>query len=102
HEVVDEQLAAAIEQFGQCARAVAGVEAVFLVDRDPWQFAALPREFVAQPGVLLLAGEQLVAGSCPLFPCSDLVTGHCLDSPFSWVAAAWPGQRADEVSHRRG
>jgi hypothetical protein len=65
--MVDEQLAAAIEQLSQLARAVVRVEAVLLLDPDPRQLAPLPRQLVAQPGELLLADEQLLAGSCPLF-----------------------------------
>ena len=76
--MIDEQLAAAVKDFRQRAWAVVGVEAVLLLDPDPGQFAPLPRQLVARSSVLLLAGKQLLAGSCPLFPCSDLVIRHCL------------------------
>jgi hypothetical protein len=65
--VVDDELRAAVEQLRQLACAVVGVEAVLLLDPDPRKLPALPRQLVAQPCVLLLAGEQLLAGSCPLF-----------------------------------
>ena len=76
HEVVDEQLAAAVEQLRQRARAVVGREPVLLLDPDPGQLAPLPGQLVAQPGVLLLAREQLVAGGRPLLAAHDLVIGH--------------------------
>jgi hypothetical protein len=75
-EVIDEQLAAAVEQLRQRARTGVGLEAVILLDSDPGHLAPLTRQLVAEPGVLLLAGEQLVAGNLPLLPCSDLVIGH--------------------------
>ena len=56
HDVIDEQLTAAIEQLRQRARALVGREAVLLVDPNPRQLLALPRELIAQPRVLLLAG----------------------------------------------
>src|SRR5262249_35024894 len=60
HEVVDEQLRAAVEQLGQRSRALLGLEAVLLLDRHPGELASLPSKLVAAPGVLLLLGEQLV------------------------------------------
>jgi hypothetical protein len=63
HEVVVEQLTAAVEQLRQRARALLGFEAVLLVDRDPWQLAPLPRQLVTQAGVLLFADEQLLRAS---------------------------------------
>jgi hypothetical protein len=74
--VVDELLTAAVEQLRQRARAVVGVEEVLLLDSDPGQLAPPPRELVTQAGVLLLASEQLLAGSCPLLATHDLVIGH--------------------------
>ena len=76
HEVVDEQLTAAIEQLRERARAVVGVEAVLLLDADPRQLASLARQLVAQPRVLLLADEQLLAGGRPLLAGSDPVVGR--------------------------
>jgi hypothetical protein len=76
HEVVDEQLGAAVEELRQGLRAVVGVEAVLLLDPQPRQLAALPGQLVAHPGVLLLALQQLLAGSRPLLATHDLVLGH--------------------------
>ena len=41
HEVVDEQLSAAVEELRQLARALVGLEAVLLLEWDPGQLAAL-------------------------------------------------------------
>src|SRR5713226_9342214 len=71
HEVVDEQLTAAIKELRKHARAVLGVEAVLLLDTGPWQLASLARQLVAQPGVLLLAGEQLLARGRPFLSRSE-------------------------------
>src|SRR2546421_10241727 len=61
-------------------------------------------------GCALLAGEQLLAGSCPLFPCSDLVTGHFLVLLFScghsslagpaWIAMNQQAAAATSVTAR--
>src|SRR5439155_16807202 len=76
HEVVDEQLTAAVEQVRKRARAVVGVEAVLLLESNPRQLASLPRQLVTHAGVLLLTYEQIVTGSCPLLAVYDLVLGH--------------------------
>ena len=81
HEVVDDQLTSAIEKLGKRARAVVGVEPVVLLDGDPWQLASLARQLVAQPRVLLLADEQLLARGCPLLARSDPVV--CDGCPWS-------------------
>src|SRR6266576_918744 len=57
HEVVDDELRAAVEQLRQRAFAILGVEAVLLLQRDPRELTALPGDIVAEPRVLLLANE---------------------------------------------
>jgi hypothetical protein len=74
--VVDEQLSAAVEQLRQRPRALVGLEAVLLLDRDLGQLAALPCELVANPGVFLLALEQLLASRLPFLTAADLVLRH--------------------------
>ena len=69
HEVVDEQLRAAVEQLAQRLGALVGVEPVVLLNANPRQLAPLPRKLVAQPGVLLLAVEQLLACGEPFVTC---------------------------------
>jgi hypothetical protein len=76
HEVVHEELAATLEQLRQRARAAIGVEAVLLLDASPGKRAPLPRQFVAQPRVLLLTLEQFLASRNPRFPRCDRVRGH--------------------------
>jgi hypothetical protein len=46
HEVVDQELRAAVEDLGQSPRPVVGVELVLLLDRDPGQLTALVRQFI--------------------------------------------------------
>jgi hypothetical protein len=82
HEVVDQQLGAAVEQLGQGPGAVVGVEAVVLVDRDPGQLPALAGQLVAGPGVGLLALQQRLAGGLPLLRADNLVLGHRLLPPY--------------------
>src|SRR5260221_1757295 len=72
HEVVDQELGAAVEELGQGAGPVVGVEPVVLLDRDPRQLAALARQLVRHPGVLLLALEQLVTSGLPLLTADNL------------------------------
>jgi hypothetical protein len=73
HEVVDEELRAAPEEVGERRRALAGLEAVLLVDADPGQLAPPQRQLVPPPGQLLLGLEQLQPGRQPLLTRSDPV-----------------------------
>ena len=47
-----------------------------LPDRDPGQLAALARQLVSHPGVLLLALKQLAASGLPLRTADNLVICH--------------------------
>jgi hypothetical protein len=78
HEVVDEQLRSSVEQLGERLLAVVGIEAVLLLHPHPWQLASLPRELIAEPGVLLLAYQQPLASGQPFLACSDVVVSHFL------------------------
>jgi hypothetical protein len=71
-----EQLRATVEELRQRPRAVVGVEPVLLLDPHPRQLAAPPGELVADPGVLLLASQQLVAGRLPFLAACDPVFSH--------------------------
>jgi hypothetical protein len=55
--VVDHELRAAVEQLDQRPCAVLGVEAILLLERDPWKLTALLCDAVAEPRELLLANE---------------------------------------------
>jgi hypothetical protein len=59
--VIDEQLRAAVEELCQRARALVGLEAVLLLDRNPRQLAALAGELPVETVELLLALAQRVA-----------------------------------------
>jgi hypothetical protein len=61
HEVLDDELAAALEQFGERPLAVRRVEDVSLFDFDPRQVAAFGAEPVALPGQFFFLGEQRLA-----------------------------------------
>src|ERR1700743_1212003 len=82
HEVVNQQLRAAAEELGQGPRPVVGGEPVLLLDRHPGQLAALARQLVPHPGVLLLALQQLVTSGLPLVTADDLVIRHRVLPPF--------------------
>jgi len=65
--VIDDELAPSAEQIAE--REVLPfrpVEPVVLVDPEPGQGAALPAEFVAQPGELLLLVEEATSRGEPL------------------------------------
>jgi hypothetical protein len=74
--VVHHQLRPAVEEPGQRPGTVVGVEHVLLADRNPGQLAALARQLVAHPGVLLLAPQQLVPGGLPVGAADNLVVRH--------------------------
>jgi hypothetical protein len=90
HEVVDQQLQAALEQFLQRGVAGLGVEAVGLVDAYPRQRLALPCQCVAAPGQCLLGVQQGQPRGQPFLAGSGLVAGHG-SAPFAVQAAtgAW-------------
>ena len=66
HEVVDEQLRAAVEEVGERLRPLVRLEGVRLLDRHPGQLSAPAGELIAAAHVLLLGHEQLLAGRQPL------------------------------------
>ena len=76
HEVVDDQLPAALEQVGQPDLALRAGEAVVLGHLDHRQPAALGAQRVAAAGQLLLLLEQRRAGGEPLVPGHDLWKAH--------------------------
>jgi len=66
HEVVDQQLAAVVEQVQQAGLAVPALEHVLLVHLDHRQPAPLGVQRVPLPGEFLLPSQQLPAGGEPL------------------------------------
>src|SRR5205823_3356786 len=71
HEVIDEQLAAAVEEISQRLLAVWALEDVLLLDRLPGKALSLLRQLVACACELLLLGEQLLARLEPLVVADD-------------------------------
>ena len=66
HEVLHDELAAAVEQIGERLPAVGPIEDVRLVDADPGQLPAQLRDLVAAPRQVLLGGEQIAPRFQPL------------------------------------
>src|ERR1035438_9239929 len=93
----------AVEEPGQSPRPVVGVEPVVLLDRDPGQFAALARQLVRHPGVLLLALKQLIPSGAPLLTADNLVIRHRVLSPsrVPFVSSSFaPSARAPTSTQR--
>jgi len=66
HEVIDDQLAAPVEQVGEGLLPVRPLEDVALLDPHPGQLAALGAQPIAQPGEFLLLAQELLARSEPV------------------------------------
>jgi hypothetical protein len=66
HEMLDKELAAAVEQVGQRHLALWCVEDVLLLHPDPRELPPLPIDLVARSRVGFLLGEQFLARSKPL------------------------------------
>ncbi len=98
HEVVDEELGATVEELRQAPRALVGLEPVVLLDPHPWQLPPLLRELITEPGVFLLASQQLFAGRLPFLAAPDLVIRHrgCL----LFVCALTPKTAAGAETHQ--
>src|SRR5262249_3831865 len=75
HEVVDDELAATLEEVGERLPAARALEDVRLVDPDPRQRAPLSAELVAQPRALLLPGEEGRACGEPFLARDHLAIG---------------------------
>src|SRR6516164_9647791 len=69
HEVVNKELRAPLEEIGQRGAPLIGLESIFLVDPNPWQFLSPPRQLVAVPSEFLLRLEQLEPRCEPLLTC---------------------------------
>src|ERR1051326_6149827 len=72
HEVVNDQLAAAVEQFGQAFLTFWRLEDVIFVDLHPREFASLGGESVSGVSSRFFFGEQLFACREPFFFRYDL------------------------------
>src|SRR6266568_3127630 len=76
HEVLDQKLAAALEQIGEPLPAAGPLEGVLLVDADPRQLAAQPRDLIAAPRQVLFGGEQIAPRLEPGFACCGRMCRH--------------------------
>ena len=66
HEVLDEKLAATVEQVRQRELAFRGVKNVFLIDLHPRQRPSFRSQLIAQPSQFFLPFEQVLARNQPL------------------------------------
>jgi hypothetical protein len=99
HEVVDEQLRAALEQLGERPRTAVGLEGVLLVEPDPGKLAPGARDLVTAAEMLLLGrqkgparGQPLLAGRGPVLRHPVLLRSgtHIVSA----IANCWERQRA--------
>src|SRR6516165_3980094 len=77
HEVIDDQLTAAVEQLRQGRVSLRALEYISLVHALPGQLAALLAQPIAQARELLLLDQELLARSDPFVVRNDLVLCHC-------------------------
>jgi hypothetical protein len=63
----------AAEKVRERGHAIVGVEPVHLIDSNPRQLLAPPRDFIAEPGQLLFLCEQREPGVQPFIARNDLV-----------------------------
>lgn len=66
HEVINDQLAAAVKQAGKADRSLGALEHVFGIDFDPRQFAAGGANGIAGFGEFFLLLEERISGLDPL------------------------------------
>src|SRR5438105_4547120 len=80
HDVVGEQLRAAVEELGKGLLAVLGVELVLLVDRDPREIETLALDLLVSLRLLGLKLCELAPSRLPFVAGSDLVLSHLISS----------------------
>src|SRR4029450_4547158 len=83
HRVIDDQLAAPLEEIAEGLRPVLALEGVGLLDELPGQLAPLPAELGAHPGELLLLRQVLLPRLEPVVVLHHLVSWH--GYPSSWT-----------------
>src|SRR5262245_21667788 len=76
HRVIDDQLAASLEEVAECLRPVFTLEGVLPFDQLPGQLAPLPAQLVAQPGELLLLRQVPLPCLEPLVVLHHLMGCH--------------------------
>src|SRR6266850_2612835 len=92
HRVIDDQLAASLEEVAECLRPVLALEGVLLFDELPGQVAPLPAQLVAHPRELLFLRQVLFPCREPLVVLHHLVSCHVIPPPQA-LATLRPGSR---------
>src|SRR5262245_12611456 len=100
HEVVDQQLASALEEVDQPDLAARALEGVVLGDLDHRQPAPGRVDLVAVPGQGLLLLEQLAPCGEPALAFGDLRIGHVVSPCTCGSGGGWIGQGAGTGSRR--
>jgi hypothetical protein len=103
HDVVGEELGAAIKELGEGLLPLVGVELVLLPDHDPGELEPLPLDLLVSLSLFRLELCQLVACRLPLVARSDLVPSHFVLPPcehgrsdrFAVSAASYPDTSYD-------
>ena len=91
HDVVGEELRAAVEQLGERLPARLGVELVVLLDRHPGEGAAPALELLAPLRLLGFELRELAARGLPFVTGTDGVLGHVVSSRTLLVRTGTPG-----------
>src|SRR5882762_7030089 len=81
HGVVDDQLAASLEDVAERLRPALALEGVLLFDELPGQIASLPAQLVTHPGELLLLRQVPLPCPEPLVVSHHLVSCHVIPPP---------------------
>src|SRR2546425_12578456 len=90
HRVIDDQLAASLEDIAERLRPALALEGVLLFDELPGQIAPLPAQLVTHPGELLLLRQMPLPCPEPLVVFHHLVSCHVILPPRALVDSA-PG-----------
>ena len=77
HQVINDELAFAVEEVGQRFLAAGGVENVVLFDFDPRQPAPLRRDSIALASELFFAGHEFLSGYEPFLSRNDFRVIDC-------------------------
>ena len=101
HRVIDDQLAASLEEVAERLRPVLALEGVLLLDELPGQIAPLPAQLVAHPGELLLLRQVLLPCLEPLVVFHHLVGCHViLLLKLSRLCARAPGRLGSRIGSK--
>src|SRR5262249_17796313 len=103
HEMIDDQLTLAAEQFGKRLLALRRIENVVLLHFLPGQFAALAAERIASVGKRFFLGQIGLARGDPFIVRNDLVRLHetILSSLINWPASSSRFRRRRALARSR-